>query len=42
MLRALVGAILVDAIKQMDLRLPTVAPDQLELISRAKAELEAE
>jgi PPK2 family polyphosphate:nucleotide phosphotransferase len=42
MLRALVGGILVDAIEQMDLRLPTVAPDQLELISQAKAELQAE
>jgi PPK2 family polyphosphate:nucleotide phosphotransferase len=42
MLRALVGGILVDAIEQMDLRLPTVAPDQLELISQAKVELQAE
>jgi hypothetical protein len=40
--RALVGAILADAIGQMDLRLPTVAPDRLELITRAKAELRAE
>jgi PPK2 family polyphosphate:nucleotide phosphotransferase len=42
LLRALVGGILVDAIEQMDLRLPTVAPDQLELINQARTELQAE
>jgi hypothetical protein len=41
-LRALVGGIIVDAIDQMDLKSPEVAPNDLVVLGQAKDELLAE
>jgi polyphosphate kinase 2 (PPK2 family) len=38
-LRALVGGIIVDAIDGLDLQVPGIAPDEREVLDRAKAEL---
>jgi PPK2 family polyphosphate:nucleotide phosphotransferase len=40
--RALVGGILVHAVDQMDLQLPTIGPDQAAALDRARSELRAE